>query len=51
MVLNWKMFEWYNKDENGEQWKLYKELYMGTDAWCMDNLKGEDLSYYIKTTD
>ena len=51
MVLNWKLFEWYNKDENCEQWKLYQRLYMQTDTWCMDNLKGEDLEYYIKTTD
>lgn len=51
MVLNWKLFEWYNKDENCEQWKLYQKLYMQTDTWCMDNLKGEDLEYYIKTTD
>lgn len=49
MVLNWKMFRWY--EINKEYFELYKKLYIGLDHWCMDNLKGEELDYYIKTTD
>lgn len=51
MVLNWKMFQWHRKDENGEEWKIYLELYEELDSWCMDNLKGIELQYFIKTTD
>ena len=49
MALNWKSFRWYEvKDEFCE---LYTELFKRLDAWIMDNLKGEELDYYIRTTD
>lgn len=49
MVLNWKIHQHY--PENMELSKLYDTLWKETDAWAMDNLKGEDLDYYIETTD
>ena len=49
MALNWKIFEHYGKNEKLA--KIYDELWKQADGWCMDNLKGEDLSYYIRTTD
>ena len=49
MVLNWKMFRWF--EENEDYFKLYKRLYTQLDQWCMENLKGDELNYYIKTTD
>lgn len=49
MVLNWKIWRWYGKNE--EYAKLYDRLWREIDEWCIDNLKGEELEYYYKTTD
>lgn len=50
MVLNWKIWQHY-ENNNHEFSVLYDELWRESDEWCMVNLKGEDLTYYIKTTD
>jgi len=31
--------------------ELYLELYEKMDAWCVNNLTGDDLTYYYQTTD
>jgi hypothetical protein len=49
MALNWKIFEHYG--HNDELAELYDELWKKTDKWCVENLKGEDLSYFYRTTD
>lgn len=49
MVLNHKCWYWYQK--NNEYSKVYSELYYKLDDWCLNNLKGKDLEYYINTTD
>ena len=49
MVLNWKIFRWFG--HNDEYAQLYDRLWKELDAWCMENLKGEDLEYFIDTTD
>lgn len=49
MVLNWKIWRWYEK--NDEYTKVYDKLWRELDKWCVDNLKGEELEYYYKTTD
>ena len=49
MVLNWKIWEHYG--HNDELAALYQELYETADAWCCENLKGDDLSYFYSTTD
>ena len=49
MVLNWKIWRW--NDERYEFAVLYDELWRKVDEWCMENLKGEELDYYIETTD
>ena len=49
MVLNWKMWEWNETD--GDFQTLYCSLWKEIDEWCMNNLKDEDLLYYINTTD
>ena len=49
MVLNWKIWRWYEK--NDECTKVYDKLWRELDQWCVDNLKGEELEYYYKTTD
>lgn len=49
LILNWKI--WYWKDKNEALARLYNDLWGECDAWCMDNLKGDDLSYFLRTTD
>lgn len=49
LVLNWKMFQWYEKDDS--KYQIYYNLYTKLDAWCMDNLRNSELIYYINTTD
>ena len=36
---------------NDEYSRLYDKLWRELDQWCIDNLKGEELKYYYKTTD
>lgn len=49
MVLNWYIFHFYGFDR--ETAALYDRLWRECDEWCMENLKGEDLKYYLRTTD
>ena len=49
MVLNWKCWEHY--ENNKTLARLYDTLWREIDGWCYDNLKGDDLSYYFRTTD
>ena len=49
IVLNHKIFAWYEK--NNVVAKLYSELWEQADAYAMDNLKGEELDFFLKTTD
>ena len=49
LILNWKI--WYWKDKNEATARIYNDLWGETDQWCMDNLKGDDLSYFLRTTD
>lgn len=48
LVLNWKLWRWYNK--NDEFYQLYLELYTKLDEWCVENLKGDELQYYYSTS-
>ena len=49
MVLNWRIHYWYG--QNDDLAKLYDRLWRECDAWCMENLKDDDLTYYLQTTD
>ncbi len=49
MVLNWKIWEHYEKNESLA--RVYDELWRQCDGWCCENLKGEDAAYYFSTTD
>lgn len=49
MVLNWKCWQYAETDPIRSM--TYQELWEKADQWCGENLKGDDLSYYIKTTD
>ena len=48
MVLNWKSWE---HAEREDYCSLYADLYYELRDWCFENLKGDDLTYYIRTTD
>ncbi len=49
MVMSWKSCHYYEKNE--ELMVMYSNLYHDVDVWCMNNLKDDDLTYYIQTTD
>ena len=49
MILNWKIWQHYEKNEAyGE---LYEELWRKADNYACNNLKGDELSYFFRTTD
>ena len=49
MALNWKIWEHY--EHNEKLARLYDILWREADEWCCENLKGDELSYYFRTTD
>lgn len=49
LVLNWKSWYWSEKDS--KLCELYVELWQKLDEYVMDNWKGDDLKYYLRTTD
>lgn len=49
MVLNRKC--WYFAERNEDYSRLYADLYYETRDYALDNLKGKELEYYIRTTD
>ncbi len=50
MILNWKCWHFYERN-NKVISKLYCDLYYKAHNWCCNNLKGDDLKYYLETTD
>lgn len=49
MVLNWKSWQWAEKNQKLS--KLYADLYYKMRDYILDNWKGDDLTYYLQTTD
>lgn len=49
MVLNWKIHQHYESNKNYAM--LYNELWIKSDEYACTNLKGNELNYYIRTTD
>ena len=49
MVLNHKIWEWYEKDEKIA--RVYDKLWAKFDNYIMNNWKGDDLNYYLRATD
>lgn len=49
MVLNHKIWEWYEKNE--EIARVYNELWEKADEYALDHLKGAELNYFLNTTD
>lgn len=50
MVLNHKMWGYYERG-NMEWSKLYQELYEKANEYAWKHLKGDELQYFIRTTD
>lgn len=50
IVLNHKCWQHYEKG-NTEYSQLYEKLYYEAHDYALDNLKGEELSYYLRVTD
>lgn len=50
MVLNWKLWQHY---EFGHETlaRLYDKLWKKADRYAVSNLKDDDLSYFLETTD
>jgi hypothetical protein len=49
MALNWKIWEHYGHNEDLA--RLYNDLWEKADLYAQENLKGEELSYFYRTTD
>lgn len=49
MVLNWKIWEHYETNEKIA--RVYNDLWEKADSYALDNLKGEELDYFYRTTD
>lgn len=49
MVLNHKIWEWYNHDN--ERAELYDKLWREADEYALENLKGVELQYFFDITD
>lgn len=50
LVLNWKI--WYHHEHGNEALaRLYNDLWGQADEYAMANLKGDDLKYFLRTTD
>ena len=49
LVLNWKIWEWYKKDDRVA--RVYNDLWEQADLYACENLEGEEASYFFSTTD
>lgn len=49
MVLNWKIWQHYPRNEPLAG--LYSTLWERADQYAVENLKGDELTYYFVTTD
>ena len=49
MVLNHKIWQYYEK--NSDIADLYNSLWEKADQYALENLKGDELNYFIRVTD
>lgn len=49
MVLNHKIWQWYERDEDIAQ--VYHNLWVQADEYACNNLKGEEAQYFYNTLD
>lgn len=49
MVLNHKIWQWYERNELVA--KIYNDLWEKTNEYAWNTLKGDELTYFYRTTD
>lgn len=49
MVLNHKIWQWYEKNEAIA--RVYNDLWEEADRYAQENLHGEELDYFYEVTD
>jgi len=49
LVLNYKIWQWYRKNENVA--RVYNDLWEQADEYATENLQGNELQFFYKTTD
>lgn len=49
MILNWKV--WQHYENNEPLARVYNDLWQQADSYAVNNLKGEELDYFYRTTD
>jgi hypothetical protein len=49
LVLNWKIWQHYEKNEAIA--RVYNDLWQNAQDYAYNNLKGDELSYFWRTTD
>ena len=49
LVLNWKIWQHYESNEPLS--RVYNDLWAAADAWAVENLTGDELAYFYRTTD
>ena len=49
LVLNWKIWQHYEKNEPIA--RVYNDLWQVAQDYAYNNLKGDELSYFFRTTD
>jgi len=49
LVLNIKLFLWFKVDD--DLGRMYEKLWMETDQYALNTLKGDELHYYLHTLD
>lgn len=50
LVLNWKCWYWYDQGDDDTS-MLYQNLFYQAREYALDNLKDDELNYFIETTD
>ena len=50
MVLNWKMWQ-YHENGNKKYEEVYTKLWEEADYYACNNLHGDELTYFYRTTD
>lgn len=51
LVLNWKIWQWYDNYGDCPIARLYNELWEQTQSYGYENLKDEELTYFWRTLD
>lgn len=51
LVLNHKIWQWWEVQNDHPYALLYNKLWMKADNYALDNLKGDELDYFLREVD